>query len=44
MLVAYVKYGFEVKKTLDELIEEDFTSRAYDNVKAALRMVSFFNL
>jgi hypothetical protein len=30
------KYGVDVKKTLDELIDEDFTSRTFDNVKAAL--------
>lgn len=39
IFLAYQKYGFEVKRTLDELIDEDFTSRAYDNVKAAIQMV-----
>ena len=33
------QYGFDVKKTLNELIEEDFTSRTFDNVKAASLMV-----
>jgi hypothetical protein len=34
------KYGPDIKKTLNELIEEEFTSRAFDNVKAAVQMVS----
>lgn len=34
-------FGNDAKKIVNELIEEEFTSRAFDNVKAAIEMVSF---
>ena len=37
-----IKFGNDIKKTLGELIDEEFTSRAFDSVKAQMQMVSIF--
>lgn len=40
LIIGFQLYGPDYKRILNDLIEEDFTSRTYDNVKAFHIMVS----